>query len=115
MPLTLILTLSSLMQGKANGKVGYFPAKYVEKVNPGEKVLDVVQGLEISEGDTGIKLLKDQVRGLKSIMRLLPSICKLVIDKGTGLGVICSRATPFYRHCTLLSCYLRHIYLFFKL
>lgn len=48
-------------QGKANGKVGYFPAKYVEKINPGEKVLEVVQGLEISEGDLGVKLLKDQV------------------------------------------------------
>ena len=41
--------------------MGYFPAKYVEKITPGERVLQVVQGLEISEGDNGVKLLKDQV------------------------------------------------------
>ena len=48
-------------QGKCNGKIGYFPARYVEKIHPGEKVLEVVHGLEISEGDSGVKLLKEQV------------------------------------------------------
>ena len=48
-------------KGKCNGKVGYFPARYVERVHPGERVLEVVQGLEISEGDAGVKLLKEQV------------------------------------------------------
>ena len=50
-----------LPQGRCNGKVGYFPKSYVEKLEPGEKVLQVIQGLEISEGQKGIKLLKDQV------------------------------------------------------
>ena len=40
----------------------YFPAKYAEKLNPGERVLRVSQGLEVTEGDGSLKLLKDQVQ-----------------------------------------------------
>ncbi len=48
-------------KGRCNAKIGYFPARYVEKIQAGEKVLQVVQGLEVSEGGNNIKLLKDQV------------------------------------------------------
>ena len=48
-------------KGRCNGKIGYFPAKYAEKLNPGEQVLQVTQGLEVTEADGSLKLLKDQV------------------------------------------------------
>ena len=58
-----------LFQGKCNTKVGYFPARYVERIHPGERILEVVQGLEISEGDAGVKLLKEQVCAKLSSIR----------------------------------------------
>ncbi len=48
-------------KGRCNGKIGYFPAKYAEKLNPGEQVLQVTQGLEVTEAEGSLKLLKDQV------------------------------------------------------
>ena len=49
-------------KGRYNTRIGYFPAKYAEKLNPGEKVLQVAQGLEVTEAEGSLKLLKDQVR-----------------------------------------------------
>ena len=48
-------------KGRYNTKIGYFPAKYAEKLNPGERVLQVSQGLEVTEAEGSLKLLKDQV------------------------------------------------------
>ena len=50
-----------MLQGKCLGKVGYFPSNYVTKLNPGERAMQVLSGLEIMEGEESIKLLKEQV------------------------------------------------------
>lgn len=49
-------------QGKCLGRVGYFPSKYVTKLHPGEKPLQVTHNLQVTDGaDNGLKLLRDQV------------------------------------------------------
>ena len=53
-------------RGKCLGKIGFFPSKYVAKLAPNEKPLQVTHNLQLadeSEADTGrlTKLLRDQV------------------------------------------------------
>ncbi|XP_064635720.1 uncharacterized protein LOC135492918 isoform X3 [Lineus longissimus] len=48
-------------KGQCNGKVGYFPASYVHRLHVGQKVLVVTHSLQLNEGDSIIKLLRDQV------------------------------------------------------
>ncbi|XP_013410974.1 uncharacterized protein LOC106174122 isoform X2 [Lingula anatina] len=48
-------------KGRCNGKVGYFPAKYVTAVEPDQKAYIVKQGLQLSEEGKDFKLLKDQI------------------------------------------------------
>jgi hypothetical protein len=53
-------------QGKCMGRIGYFPSKYVTKLHPGEKPLQVTHNLQVTDGaDNGLKLLRDQVKGTK--------------------------------------------------
>ena len=49
-------------KGKCLGRVGYFPSKYVLKLEPGERPLQVTHNLQIQDGETAIMLLRDQVR-----------------------------------------------------
>ncbi|XP_066950484.1 SH3 and cysteine-rich domain-containing protein isoform X21 [Macrobrachium rosenbergii] len=48
-------------QGKCLGRTGYFPSKYVTRLNCGEKPLQVTHNLQVTDGDNGIKLLRDQI------------------------------------------------------
>lgn len=49
-------------RGKCLGRVGYFPSKYVIKLEPGERPLQVTHNLQVQDGDNGLMLLRDQVR-----------------------------------------------------
>ena len=52
-------------KGKSMGQVGYFPASYVRKVNPGETPYKVLTSVEIQHAqqeDNVVRLLKDQVQ-----------------------------------------------------
>ncbi|XP_021916458.1 SH3 and cysteine-rich domain-containing protein isoform X4 [Zootermopsis nevadensis] len=48
-------------KGKCLGRIGYFPSKYVIKLQPGEKPLQVTHNLQVSDGDNGLMLLRDQI------------------------------------------------------
>ncbi|KAL0277870.1 UNVERIFIED_CONTAM: hypothetical protein PYX00_004997 [Menopon gallinae] len=48
-------------KGKCLGRVGYFPSKYVMKLEPGERPLQVTHNLQVQDGDTGLMLLRDQI------------------------------------------------------
>ncbi|KAK7605113.1 hypothetical protein V9T40_006971 [Parthenolecanium corni] len=51
-------------KGKCLGKVGYFPSKYVTKLQPGERVLQVTDNLRVAAADNSDKdffLLRDQI------------------------------------------------------
>jgi hypothetical protein len=48
-------------KGKCLGRIGYFPSKYVIKLQPGERPLQVTHNLQVSDGDNGLMLLRDQV------------------------------------------------------
>ncbi|XP_071442731.1 uncharacterized protein Stacl isoform X2 [Hetaerina americana] len=48
-------------QGKCLGRVGYFPSKYVTRLQPGERPLQVTHNLQVSDGDNGLMLLRDQI------------------------------------------------------
>ncbi|MPC08180.1 SH3 and cysteine-rich domain-containing protein 3 [Portunus trituberculatus] len=48
-------------QGKCLGRTGYFPSKYVTRLNGGEKPLQVTHNLQVNDGENGIKLLRDQI------------------------------------------------------
>ncbi|XP_066145716.1 guanine nucleotide exchange factor VAV2 isoform X9 [Euwallacea fornicatus] len=48
-------------KGKCFGKVGYFPSKYVSKLSSGEKPLQVTHNLQVTDGDNGLTLLRDQI------------------------------------------------------
>ncbi|XP_060529110.1 uncharacterized protein LOC132703706 isoform X4 [Cylas formicarius] len=48
-------------KGKCFGKIGFFPSKYVSKLSPGEKPLQVTHNLQVSDGDNGLMLLRDQI------------------------------------------------------
>ncbi|XP_050536383.1 uncharacterized protein LOC126902806 isoform X11 [Daktulosphaira vitifoliae] len=48
-------------KGKCFGRVGYFPYNYVTKVQPGERPLQVTHNLQVSDGDNGLTLLRDQI------------------------------------------------------
>ncbi|XP_035458569.1 uncharacterized protein LOC118281882 isoform X4 [Spodoptera frugiperda] len=48
-------------KGKCLGKIGYFPSKYCTKLQAGERALQVTHNLQVSDGDTGMMLLRDQI------------------------------------------------------
>ncbi|XP_054717614.1 uncharacterized protein LOC129227009 [Uloborus diversus] len=48
-------------QGKCLGKIGYFPSKYVTKLHPGEQPLQVTHTVHVNDGESGLKLLTDQI------------------------------------------------------
>lgn len=48
-------------QGKCLGKVGFFPSKYVTKLFPGERPLQVIHTVQVNDGDFAIKLMREQV------------------------------------------------------
>jgi len=49
-------------RGKCLGRIGFFPSKYVIRLQPGEKPLQVTHNIQVSDGDNGLMLLRDQVR-----------------------------------------------------
>ena len=49
-------------KGKCLGRVGFFPSKYVTKLQSGERPLQVTHNLQVSDGDNGLMLLRDQVK-----------------------------------------------------
>ncbi|KAF5281601.1 hypothetical protein FQR65_LT02921 [Abscondita terminalis] len=48
-------------KGKCLGRVGYFPSKYCSKLAAGEKPLQVTHNLQLSDGENGLMLLRDQI------------------------------------------------------
>ncbi|XP_060066779.1 uncharacterized protein LOC132547048 isoform X1 [Ylistrum balloti] len=48
-------------KGKCNGRVGYFPAKYVIPLQFAQRVYQVTQPMHLTEGGNGMKLHKDQI------------------------------------------------------
>ncbi|CAG9115903.1 unnamed protein product [Plutella xylostella] len=48
-------------KGKCLGKIGYFPSKYCTKLQAGERPLQVTHNLQVSDGDSGLMLLRDQI------------------------------------------------------
>ncbi|XP_068081695.1 SH3 and cysteine-rich domain-containing protein isoform X2 [Anabrus simplex] len=48
-------------KGKCLGRVGFFPSKYVVRLAPGERPLQVTHNLQVSDGDSGLMLLRDQI------------------------------------------------------
>nr|XP_049703286.1 uncharacterized protein LOC110375307 isoform X4 [Helicoverpa armigera] len=48
-------------KGKCLGKIGYFPSKYCTKLQAGERALQVTHNLQVSDGDSGLMLLRDQI------------------------------------------------------
>ncbi|GFR21987.1 uncharacterized protein TNCT_428461, partial [Trichonephila clavata] len=48
-------------QGKCMGKIGYFPSKYVTKLHPGEQPLQVMHSVHVNDGESGLKLLNEQI------------------------------------------------------
>ena len=51
------------VQGKYNGRTGYFPAKYVLRIEEGQNIFQVLRTINLTEMDglSGIRLHKDQV------------------------------------------------------
>ncbi|KAA0194946.1 hypothetical protein HAZT_HAZT011252 [Hyalella azteca] len=43
------------------GRTGFFPSKYVSRLNNGERPLQVTHNLQVTDGDRGLKLLRDQI------------------------------------------------------
>lgn len=64
-----VLYFVCIFQGKYNGKSGYFPAKYVLRIEPGQQIYQVLRTINLTEMDglSGIRLHKDQVRVLITI------------------------------------------------
>ncbi|XP_059476433.1 uncharacterized protein LOC132197273 isoform X8 [Neocloeon triangulifer] len=48
-------------RGKCLGRIGFFPSKYVIRLQPGERPLQVTHNLQVSDGDNGLMLLRDQI------------------------------------------------------
>ncbi|KAJ8732808.1 hypothetical protein PYW07_015407 [Mythimna separata] len=48
-------------KGKCLGKIGYFPSKYCTKLQAGERALQVTHNLQVSDGECGMMLLRDQI------------------------------------------------------
>lgn len=70
-------------QGKCLGKVGFFPSKYVTKLFPGERPLQVIHTVQVNDGDFAIKLMREQVstaRGSLTNNHLFLSPMQIVIQ-----------------------------------
>lgn len=51
-------------KGKCLGRIGYFPSKYCARLTAGEKPLQVIQNLQLSDGERNdgiVTLLRDQI------------------------------------------------------
>ncbi|XP_034239679.1 uncharacterized protein LOC117644382 isoform X3 [Thrips palmi] len=48
-------------KGKCLGRFGFFPSKYVTKLQPGERPLQVTHNLQVADGEEGLTLLRDQI------------------------------------------------------
>ncbi|XP_052824145.1 uncharacterized protein LOC106875793 isoform X2 [Octopus bimaculoides] len=48
-------------KGKCNGKVGHFPAAYVERLQPGQRIFQVTSPVHITEGAVDVRFHKDQI------------------------------------------------------
>lgn len=71
-------------KGKCLGRIGFFPSKYVTKLQVGERPLQVTHNLQVSDGDNGLTLLRDQVTLPQS---LYVHLCLLTLER----GVVCSK------------------------
>lgn len=63
------------LQGKSHGKSGYFPATYVIPLQPDQRVFQVLQPLNLSDGTYSIKFHKEQVRQMTA-MHEIPSVTR---------------------------------------
>lgn len=61
-------------QGKCLGKMGFFPSKYVTKLFPGERPLQVIHTVQVNDGEFAIKLIREQV---SARARFVWSMCLL--------------------------------------
>lgn len=81
-------------RGKCLGKIGFFPSKYVAKLAPNEKPLQVTHNLQLADetdADPGrlTKLLRDQVNAVSlynSIDTHSNSVLQIVIQIGEELN-----------------------------
>ncbi|KAK3915639.1 SH3 and cysteine-rich domain-containing protein 3 [Frankliniella fusca] len=48
-------------KGKCLGRIGFFPSKYVTKIQPGERPLQVTHNLQVADDEGGLSLLRDQI------------------------------------------------------
>jgi len=50
-------------KGKCLGRVGFFPSKYVTRLQPGERALQVTLNVQLqaADGDGALNLLRDQI------------------------------------------------------
>ena len=63
------------------GRIGYFPSKYVTKLHPGERPLQVTHNLQVTDGaENGLKLLRDQVRYSMITRTKLPCKNSLIVN-----------------------------------
>ena len=70
---------SDWWKGKCLGKIGYFPSKYVAKLAPNEKPLQVTHNLQISETEGGLnKLLRHQVSFIFKYYTLIRNIIDII-------------------------------------
>ena len=56
-----ITVMVFFFQGKIRGKTGYFPATYVIPLQADQRVFQVLQPLNLLDGNNSIKFHKDQV------------------------------------------------------
>ena len=58
-------------KGKCLGKVGFFPSKYITKLQAGERPLQVTHNLQVTDGQDGMRLLRDQVSAAQLLTKWL--------------------------------------------
>lgn len=70
-------------KGKCLGRVGYFPSKYVARLQAGERPLQVLQNLQISDGDKNgsMTLLRDQIVVQVRICDLFKYLCFFLLSE----------------------------------
>lgn len=63
-------------QGKCLGQVGYFPSKYVTKLFPGERPLQVIHTVQVNDGEfQATKLIREQVRSINTTKQCVSFSC----------------------------------------
>ncbi|KAG5894683.1 hypothetical protein JTB14_014332 [Gonioctena quinquepunctata] len=76
-------------KGKCLGRVGFFPSKYVSKLSSGEKPLQVTHNLQVSDGDNGLMLLRDQI-----VIQIGEELDGMVMIRSGDNRQACQATTP---------------------